>query len=288
MAAVFLNAAHGPLWLFAHVCALTKLASTKMVTFAMCAFGAPWQKATTLMYTAGLDAWLDVLSERGCEHSTHEKIAGGDKSKVGWNSNEAAAYPPDFNSYLAQAAAELIWQRRASISAVTPAIEEVDVINTDVPTVASKVKVAIPAKQPPLALSKAPAATSKAPAETLGDKLTSANNKIEEALAAADNATSIRQLSFADENIAHEEPDDEELYLNAEPPKAPRKKVVFEKTAGARSTRSQNPQQLRGLGTSAGFAMMALGASLSSAVYAMGTIDARMHENEQMRLDPST
>jgi hypothetical protein len=69
---LFINALHGPLWLMAAVCALSKHTSAKMVTFAMCAFGAPWQKATTLMYTAGLSAWLDVLRDRKCEHSSHD------------------------------------------------------------------------------------------------------------------------------------------------------------------------------------------------------------------------
>jgi len=66
----FLNASHGPLWLMPAICALIKRTSAKTtVTFAMCAFGAPWQKATTLLYTAGFDAWLDVLRERRCEHT---------------------------------------------------------------------------------------------------------------------------------------------------------------------------------------------------------------------------
>ena len=92
---LFIDAAHGPLWLMAAVNALAKRASTKLVTFAMCEFGAPWQKATTLMYTAGLSSWLDVLRERQCSHATHEKVAGGTKTGSSWNSNEAAAYPPD-------------------------------------------------------------------------------------------------------------------------------------------------------------------------------------------------
>ena len=80
---LFIDAEHGPLWLLPVVCALLRQTSAKMVTFAMCAFGAPWLKAITLMYTAGLDAWLDVLSERGCEHNGHEKIAGGEKTTQG-------------------------------------------------------------------------------------------------------------------------------------------------------------------------------------------------------------
>ena len=71
--------------------------------FMMCAFGAEWQKATTLMYTAGFDAWLDILREYRCVHKSHPKIAGGDKTHNKWNSNETAAYPPDFNMFVAQA-----------------------------------------------------------------------------------------------------------------------------------------------------------------------------------------
>ena len=54
------------------ICALIKRTSAKTVTFAMCAFGAPWQKATTLLYTAGFDAWLDVLRERAFSKSSDE------------------------------------------------------------------------------------------------------------------------------------------------------------------------------------------------------------------------
>ena len=94
--------------------ALAKQTSTKLVTFTMCAFGAEWQKETTLMYTAGLDAWFDSLDQRLCEHATHAKVAGGDKSKSGWNSSTAAAYPPDFNSFVAQAFASFVRQRQSS------------------------------------------------------------------------------------------------------------------------------------------------------------------------------
>ena len=65
-----------------------------------------------------------------------------------------------------------------------------------------------------------------------------------------------RQLDFTDDNIIHEEPDAEELPGDAGPPAArkPRRKVTFEKTAGARATRSNNSETMRGLATSTGFA----------------------------------
>ena len=272
---LFINAEHGPLWLLPVACALARQTSAKMVTFAMCAFGAPWQKATTLMYTAGLDAWLDVLVDRGCEHSSHEKVAGGEKSNKGWNSNETAAYPPNFNSYLAQAVADLVRQRRTAPSTAPDAT----VPEKIPPTVASTIVPPKPKVVPPAAHPthhpKAPAETSKAPAETWGDKIAEVGRKLETIFTGAEDATSIRRLSFADENIAHEEPIAEELPGDAEPsvPRKPRRKVAFEKTAGARATRSNNPEKLRGLATSTGFAAFALGASLSTAVFAMGTVN---------------
>ena len=52
---LFVHADHGPLWLMPEMVALGKKAAAKLVTFAQCAFNAPWQKLTTLMYTSGLD-----------------------------------------------------------------------------------------------------------------------------------------------------------------------------------------------------------------------------------------
>ena len=68
----------------------------------------------------------------------------------------------------------------------------------------------------------------------------------------------------------------EELTNDVEPPaiKPARKRVVFEKTAGARATRSQKPtlsRALVGLGVSAGYMMVGLGMSVASSAYALGT-----------------
>ena len=90
---LFINEEHGPLWLVKAVIALSKHTAARVVTFPMCSFGARWQKYTTLMYTAGFDSWLDVLSGRKCDHAKHEKVAGGDKTADVWNSSMAAAYP---------------------------------------------------------------------------------------------------------------------------------------------------------------------------------------------------
>ena len=87
-------------------------------------------------------------------------------------------------------------------------------------------------------------------------KIAAVGRKLGTVLASAEEATSIRRLSFADENIAHEEPIAEELPGDAEPPapRKPRRKIAFEKTAGARATRSKNSETMRGLATSTGFA----------------------------------
>ena len=99
------------------------------------------------------------------------------------------------------------------------------------------------------------------------------------------NATSIRKLSFDGiDGILHEEPDVGEPPNTISPPSGyipfvPKKNVKFvDKTAGARTTRSQKPElesksMLRGIATSTGFAAFALGATLSAAVYAMGTVN---------------
>ena len=66
-------------------------------------FGAPFQKYTTLMYSAGLAPLLDPLDKWRCTHSTHAEQVGGDKDEHGeWLSARAAAYPPDFNMFIAR------------------------------------------------------------------------------------------------------------------------------------------------------------------------------------------
>ena len=211
------------------------------------------------MYTAGLDAWLDILSERGCEPKGHEKVAGGEKTSQGWNSNETAAYPADFNgqqlsrSSRRQSCAATPLRLIAPPEAVKP--KESRPTTSGVPAVKCDIKA-------PTIHSEAPVENTNAPAETRVDTPTS-----------GDDIT--RRLDFTDEDIVHEEPDAEELPGDAGPPAArkPRRKVTFEKTAGARATRANAPEVMRGLATSTGFAMIALGASPSTAVYAMGTVN---------------
>ena len=113
----FLHADHGPLWLMEEIQTLRQRAHARLVTFPMCAFGAPWQKKTSLLFTAGIESWMVPLGNLACEHSTHRRIAGGTKGDTGaWESAEAAAYPPAFNYYVARAIAALSAQTAASPS----------------------------------------------------------------------------------------------------------------------------------------------------------------------------
>ena len=272
---LFLNASHGPLWLMPAVCALIKRTSAKTVTFAMCAFGAPWQKATTLLYTAGFDAWLDVLRDRQCDHRSHAKLAGGEKTKSGWNSNEAAAYPPDFNSYLAQAVAAMVKQRSTPVAAPPVDNSGPDVVTKEAP------KDTRPRAPPPPTDRRAPATSAPAVAGdatqtelgTADGTLEAVNETIGAQIENLSEATSIRRLSFAEEEIAHEEPDAEVEPTVAQADKPRRRHVHFEKTAGARATRSQNPTLLRGIGNSAGYVMSAVGMSVAASAYALGTVN---------------
>ena len=257
---LFLHRDHGPLWLMPAMLHLADKVSAKFVTFAMCAFGAEWQKETTLMYTAGLDAWLDSLRERTCEHSHHAKLAGGDKRPDGWNSNKTAAYPPDLNLFFAQAMANYVRQRQADLSLAPLA-----------PAERTQTHPAVPAE------TNDPADEDSRPTDPLEQthKVTGTSTS------AATSATSARHLSFDDTDHTdlgdiHEEPDPEELpdlHHGPTPAKKVSKpKVTFEKTAGARGTRSNQPTLLPGLSNSAGFAgmaLLALGASLSNAMSAM-------------------
>ena len=75
--------------------------STRTATFPLCHFGADWQKFTTLMFTPGLQRLLE-LDGILCSHQTHKQRAGGAIQDGKWVSAAAAAYPREFNIYLAQ------------------------------------------------------------------------------------------------------------------------------------------------------------------------------------------
>jgi len=215
-------------------------------------------------------------------------IASLRASRRASRSTEAAAYPTDFNHYLAQAAAELVNQHRLNLPSPASVHAEEEKSGADAAVLpVSKPTEVKGSTFPPRTKAPAPAETlvhpkAPAPAETLGDKLKLINQTIQSAVNAANDATSIRKLSFADENIAHEEPEVEELSDDVAAPSVQptRKHAPYEKTAGARATRSQKPviaramdtsanfrapgRALLGLGIGAGFAMAALGMSVAS------------------------
>ena len=104
---IYLHEDHGPLWLMPAVVALARVTEAHSATFPMCAFHSPWQKFTTLLYSAGFETWLSTLSSLRCHHRSHESMAGGEKDEHGWNSARAAAYPADFNFFLSRSIAAL-------------------------------------------------------------------------------------------------------------------------------------------------------------------------------------
>ena len=100
---LYLHADHGSLWNFPMIKTIQKHAKTRMCTFAQCMFGSPFQKYTTLMYSVGLAPILDGLDKWRCTHSTHPKQVGGEQDEYGeWISSRAAAYPPEFNLFVAR------------------------------------------------------------------------------------------------------------------------------------------------------------------------------------------
>ena len=100
---LWLHDDHGPVWLMPEIQALMKTCAASVATFPMCAFSAPWQKFTTLMFSAGFESWFAPLNDLQCTHKSHGKAAGGLDENGEWASGEAAAYPSDFNYYVARA-----------------------------------------------------------------------------------------------------------------------------------------------------------------------------------------
>jgi len=99
---LFADPRHGSIWQMPAIIELSRLASCQMVTFPMCHFSADWQKYTSLLFTPGLQRFLELDGLR-CTHQSHNKRAGGAIENGKWNSAAAAAYPREFNIYLAQA-----------------------------------------------------------------------------------------------------------------------------------------------------------------------------------------
>ena len=100
---VFLHEDHGSLWRYPNFRQLVRSTDACLCTFAQCMFGAEFQKYTTLAYSKGLSPLLVSLDRLRCTHTTHKGVSGGTRGQDGtWTSARAAAYPPDFNLFLAR------------------------------------------------------------------------------------------------------------------------------------------------------------------------------------------
>ena len=96
---------HFPLWLLPCMLALRLELGLKSVDFPMCAFGSPYQKLTTLWYTAELDEHMRPFRDASCTCEFHEATAYGLGANGQYRSAAAAAYPESMNWLLASAVA---------------------------------------------------------------------------------------------------------------------------------------------------------------------------------------
>ena len=102
---------HAPLWIMPEVVCFKNYANCREVSFPQCAFGAAYNKMTTLLLTPALGHLLGDLGSLKCVHAHHDQRAGGERDANGvtWNSKaSAAAYPPDLNFSIAGAINALI------------------------------------------------------------------------------------------------------------------------------------------------------------------------------------
>ena len=220
---LWLHDEHGPIWEMPEMKALQRICGARLVTFPMCAFSAPWQKYTSLLYSAGFEAWLEPLDRLRCTHSTHAEAAGGLNDSGEWASGRAAAYPADFNLYLARATSALI----TSVSASSPLIRDSHVPTSD------DIEVRATELQLPKPKGGAPIPTPAAP--IAGGAPSVAHRMPPDG--------SPRRLDFSvDDSVTAPSPPPEEAN-----PKRPErsKKVHFQRELGAYPTRDRRPVQER-------------------------------------------
>ena len=95
---------HAPLWLQPSIQEAAAQTGARPRTFAQCAFGAPWQKWTTILHSVGMDPFLAALDTHGCDHGRvpHAAVAHGRDEAGRARAEEAAAYPPRLNTFLAE------------------------------------------------------------------------------------------------------------------------------------------------------------------------------------------
>ena len=104
----FLDARHGPLWLLDEIRTLAKYTGASSYTFPMCAFGSKRQKYTTLLSSPRLASLLEPLTTLRCTHTHHQPVGSARDENGNWISASTAAYPPDFNLFVARCIASLV------------------------------------------------------------------------------------------------------------------------------------------------------------------------------------
>ena len=104
----YLHPRHCPLWNLPVITELTSLVGTELITFPQCAFGAPFQKYTSLLSSPGLAVALRPLGRLACNHAKHDEIAGGTRDDRGeFTSFRSTAYPLELNFLFARILASL-------------------------------------------------------------------------------------------------------------------------------------------------------------------------------------
>ena len=108
---------HAPLWVQEYILQLAAHTQAASRTFAYCAFGAQHQKYTTVMHG---DDWTELaaLDSRQCEHGNeaHAEQLRGRTSTGESRAGRAAAYPDEFNEFVAAAACTALRRRATAVA----------------------------------------------------------------------------------------------------------------------------------------------------------------------------
>ena len=98
----FLHSRHCPIRRVPDFVTLRQVTGSDLITFPQCAFGADYQKYTSLLVSPGLLPALRPLASLACKHTQHRATAGGGRVDGNFTSPRSAAYPPDLNYLLAR------------------------------------------------------------------------------------------------------------------------------------------------------------------------------------------
>lgn len=128
----YLEANHGSIWQMPEIQKLALDSGAETSNFNMCMLGSPSQKRTTLLFTSGLSSWLSPLRGLDCSHSSHPTDVDCPKT--------AAAYPAEFNLYLAKAFVSLHnavsppTSPRPALAPLIPPVKRTEVLEATKPT----------------------------------------------------------------------------------------------------------------------------------------------------------